>query len=69
VQGRHEAGALQGFGKLWQMTYRVRLTGVDVTPEEVVKVWKEHFPESSPLTAGSTTLWRASRLERCCVPT
>ena len=48
VQGRHEVGALQGFGKLWQKTYRVRLTGADVTPEEVVKVWKEHFPEFQP---------------------
>ncbi len=48
VQGRHEVGALQGFGQLWQKTYRVRLTGADVTPEEVVKVWKEHFPEFQP---------------------
>src|SRR5215212_9238893 len=48
VQGRHEVGALQGFGKLWQKTYRVRLTGIETTPEEVVKVWKEHFPEFQP---------------------
>jgi hypothetical protein len=48
VQGRREVGALQGFGKLWQKTYRVRLTGAKVTPEEVVQVWKEHFPEFQP---------------------
>jgi hypothetical protein len=48
VQGRREVGALQGFGKLWQKTYRVRLTGADVTPEEVVKAWKERFPELQP---------------------
>ncbi|MDQ4003943.1 MAG: DUF1990 domain-containing protein [Actinomycetota bacterium] len=48
VHGRHEVGALQGFGQLWQKTYRVRLTGADVTPDEVVKVWKEHFPEFQP---------------------
>jgi Domain of unknown function (DUF1990) len=48
VQGRREVGALQGFGKLWQKTYRVRLTGADATPEEVVRVWKEHFPEFQP---------------------
>ncbi len=48
VQGRHEVGALQGFGKLWQKTYRVRLTATQVTPEEAVKVWKEHFPEFQP---------------------
>src|SRR5918997_4977252 len=48
VQGRREVGALQGFGKLWQKTYRVRLTGAEVTPEEAVKVWKERFPEFQP---------------------
>ena len=45
VQGRREVGALQGFGKLWQKTYRVRLSGVEVTPEEAVKVWNGRFPE------------------------
>ena len=48
VQGRREVGALQGFGKLWQKTYRVRLSGVEVTPEEAVRVWKERFPEFQP---------------------
>jgi hypothetical protein len=48
VQGRREVGALQGFGKLWQKTYRVRLTGAEVAPEEAVKVWKERFPEFQP---------------------
>src|ERR671916_677991 len=43
VQGRREVGALQGFGQLWQKTYRVRLTGVEVTPEEAVRIWKERF--------------------------
>src|SRR5215208_1692173 len=41
VQGRREVGPLQGFGQLWQKTYRVR-------PAGVVKVWKEHFPEFQP---------------------
>jgi hypothetical protein len=31
VQGRREVGALQGFGQLWQKTYRVRL-GRSVSP-------------------------------------
>jgi hypothetical protein len=48
VQGRREVGALQGFGKLWQKTYRVRLAGIETTPEEVVRVWKKHFPEFQP---------------------
>jgi hypothetical protein len=48
VDGRRVAGALQGFGQLWQKTYRVRLTGADVAPEEVVKVWKREFPAFHP---------------------
>jgi Domain of unknown function (DUF1990) len=48
VEGRREVGALQGFGRLWQKTYQVRLVGVEATPEEVVKVWKEHFPKFQP---------------------
>jgi hypothetical protein len=48
MQGRREVGAPQGFGKLWQKTYRVRLTNVEATPEEVEKIWKECFPEFQP---------------------
>jgi hypothetical protein len=48
VEGRRTAGALQGFGQLWQKTYRVRLTGVDRTPEQVMRVWKENFPKYQP---------------------
>src|SRR5215207_11413507 len=48
VHGRREVGALQGFGQLWQKTYRVRLSGVEVTPEEVVRIWKERYPEFKP---------------------
>jgi hypothetical protein len=48
VQGRREVGALQGFGRLWQKTYRLRLTGIEATPQEVVQVWKERFPKLQP---------------------
>jgi hypothetical protein len=48
VEGRRVAGALQGFGRLWQKTYSVRLTGAAVTPQEVVRVWKEEFPAFHP---------------------
>lgn len=44
VEGRRAMGPLQGFGKLWQRTYKVRLVDAPVTPTEVVKVWKEDFP-------------------------
>ena len=32
VQGKRPVGPLQGFGSMWQKTYRVRLTGVKVLP-------------------------------------
>src|SRR5215208_7127536 len=48
VAGRRVMGPLQGFGQLWQKTYRVELSGADVTPAEVVKIWKEKFPEFQP---------------------
>ena len=43
VEGRRLVGAQQGFGQLWQKTYRVRLHGADVTPQSVVDTWKQHF--------------------------
>jgi hypothetical protein len=43
VEGRQVSGALQGFGQMWQKTYRVRLSGAKVTPIEVIKSWKENF--------------------------
>jgi hypothetical protein len=48
VEGRRVAGALQGFGQLWQKTYQVRLVGAGVTPAEVVRIWKEEFPSFHP---------------------
>lgn len=48
VEGRRVVGALQGFGQLWQKTYTVRLTGADVTAEEVVRIWKQEFPDFHP---------------------
>lgn len=48
VDGRRVAGALQGFGQLWQKTYRLRLEGADVTPAGVVEVWKREFPGFHP---------------------
>src|SRR5215469_5605404 len=48
VEGRQAVGPLQGFGPMWQKTYRVRLQGLGLSPTQVVKVWKEHFPEFWP---------------------
>ena len=52
VEGRRVVGPLQGFGKMWQKTYRVRLTGASVSPAEVVGVWRERFPELSGFGKG-----------------
>src|SRR3972149_9285203 len=48
VEGRRVVGPLQGFGKMWQKTYRVRLTGSAATPIEVIKGWKDNFSEFWP---------------------
>lgn len=48
VAGRHLTSPLNGFGQLWQKTYQVRLQGVEVTPQEVVRLWKEKLPELMP---------------------
>lgn len=48
VEGRRVVGPLQGFGALWQKTYQVRLHGEGLTPTDVVRVWKERFPEFQP---------------------
>lgn len=46
--GSRPLGAIQGFGKLWQKTTRIRLEGASVSPEAVVATWKAHFPEFWP---------------------
>jgi hypothetical protein len=48
VEGRHLTGPLKGFGQLWQKTYRVRMEGAGVTPQEVISTWKERFPQFWP---------------------
>ena len=48
VEGRHVVGPLQGFGQLWQKTYRVRLSSADITPSKVVSFLKEKLPELMP---------------------
>jgi hypothetical protein len=48
VEGRQVVGPLQGFGQMWQKTYRVRLSGSRVTPTEVIQTWKENFPSFWP---------------------
>lgn len=48
VDGRHVLGPLQGFGQLWQKTFRIRLKGLKLTAGEVIQTWKEHFSSFWP---------------------
>jgi hypothetical protein len=43
VSGKRLSGPLQGFGQLWQKTYRVRFEGANPSPSEVVAIWKREF--------------------------
>ena len=48
VNGRKLSGLTHGFGQLWQKTYRVRLSGIEVTPQAVIESWKSNFPKFWP---------------------
>lgn len=48
VAGKRPTSPVQGFGRMWQKTYRVRLTGSEATPAEVIAVWKRDFPSFWP---------------------
>lgn len=48
VDGQELSGALQGFGQLWQKTYRVHIPASVATPEQVMRIWKENFARFQP---------------------
>jgi len=48
VDGLAVVGPVQGFGQLWEKTYRVRLSGSRVTPKAAVAALKTHFPSLQP---------------------
>ncbi len=48
VEGRRAMSPMQGFGQLWQKTFRIRLNDAQVTPAEVITTWKERFPKFWP---------------------
>jgi hypothetical protein len=47
VAGRRLTGPVQGFGKMWQKSYRMK-AGAQIAPEQAISTWKEHFPEFWP---------------------
>ncbi|MDQ3638340.1 MAG: DUF1990 domain-containing protein [Actinomycetota bacterium] len=52
VEGHRPVGPLQGFGQMWQKTFKVRLEGASASPAEVVEIWRERFPEISGFGRG-----------------
>jgi hypothetical protein len=48
VDGRQLVSPLQGFGQMWQKTFQVKLDGVDLSPEQVLKIWQSNFPSFQP---------------------
>ena len=46
VAGRRLTGPVQGFGRMWQKTYR--MDAGQVPPEQAIGTWREHFPEFWP---------------------
>jgi hypothetical protein len=47
VAGRRLTGPIQGFGKMWQKSYRMK-AGPGIAPEQAIATWREHFPEFWP---------------------
>ena len=43
VDGKQLAGPLRGFGQMWRKNYSLSLDGTQVTPQQVIQVWKEQF--------------------------
>jgi hypothetical protein len=50
VDGRQVVGPLQGFGRLWPKTYRLRLPEVTMTPAEIMQLLKTNFAQFQPPT-------------------
>jgi len=48
VDGRRVLGPLQGFGSLWQKTYRLSIRKPGLLPADVIKIMKNHFPAFQP---------------------
>lgn len=54
VEGRRLTSPIQGFGRMWQKTYQVRLPAERVAPADLIATWKQRFPEFWPEGGPST---------------
>jgi hypothetical protein len=48
VIGRRTVGPVNGFGPLWQKTYRLFIDDTGISPDLVVRAMKENFPSFQP---------------------
>jgi anti-anti-sigma factor len=48
VAGRRIVGPVDGFGPLWQKTYRLSLIGKRITPRDAIGILKENFTRFQP---------------------
>ncbi len=48
MEGRRVVGPVDGFGQLWQKTYRLIVTKPGITPEDMISALKGNFPRFQP---------------------
>jgi hypothetical protein len=48
VDGRRLTSPIQGFGKMWQKTYQVRIPSERVSNTDLIATWKQRFPDFWP---------------------
>ncbi len=48
VEGKRLTSPIQGFGKMWQKTYQVRLPTARVSATDLISTWKQRFPDFWP---------------------
>jgi hypothetical protein len=48
VEGRRLTSPIQGFGKMWQKTYQVRVPAERASATELIATWKENFRDFWP---------------------
>jgi pyruvate/2-oxoglutarate dehydrogenase complex dihydrolipoamide dehydrogenase (E3) component/anti-anti-sigma regulatory factor len=48
VNGRRTVSPVNGFGQLWQKTYRLSISDPAITPEQTVAALKQNFPAFQP---------------------
>ncbi len=48
VEGRRLTSPIQGFGKMWQKTYQVRIPSDRVSNTALIATWRQRFPDFWP---------------------